>query len=170
MSILVACIGNIFLGDDGFGMEVYRRLAGRTLPNDVRVVDFGIRGFDLALALLDEATESAILVDAVPRGEPAGTLYVIEPEWEQPALIGAESDLPVEPHSLDPSSVFRLVLKLGGRPKRVLLVGCEPTPWPDDDDPPMELSAPVSGAIDEAVRLVEASIVQLREEHANCSP
>ncbi|MDQ3686285.1 MAG: hydrogenase maturation protease, partial [Acidobacteriota bacterium] len=51
--ILIAGIGNIFLGDDAFGCEVAQRLSGRTLPDEVRVVDFGIRGLDLAYALMD---------------------------------------------------------------------------------------------------------------------
>ncbi len=79
--ILVAGIGNIFLGDDAFGVEVARRLSGRELPRGVRVTDFGIRGYDLAYALLD-GYETTILIDACPRGEPAGTLYVIEPDLE----------------------------------------------------------------------------------------
>ncbi|MGH7848434.1 MAG: hydrogenase maturation protease, partial [Candidatus Binatia bacterium] len=72
--ILVAGIGNIFLGDDGFGVEVARELAKRKLPESVRVVDFGIRGFDLAYALLD-GYDLTILVDAAPRGGLPGTLY-----------------------------------------------------------------------------------------------
>ena len=84
----IAGIGNIFLGDDAFGVEVARRLAGRPLPEGVRVVDFGIRGFDLAYALLDDAHDVAILVDAAPRGEPPGTLYVIEPDWDEAEAIG----------------------------------------------------------------------------------
>ncbi len=78
-TILVAGIGNIFLGDDAFGVEVARRLSSRELPENVRVTDFGIRGYDLAYALLD-GYDTTILVDACPRGEPAGTLYVIEPD------------------------------------------------------------------------------------------
>jgi hydrogenase maturation protease len=77
--ILVACIGNIFLGDDGFGVEVARELSKRPLPSDVLVRDFGIRGLDLAYALLDHSGLT-ILVDASPRGELPGTVYLIEPE------------------------------------------------------------------------------------------
>ena len=76
--ILIAGIGNIFLGDDAFGVEVARRLVRRRLPDGVRVVDFGIRGLDLTYALLD-GYEAVILVDAAPRGGPPGTLYVLEP-------------------------------------------------------------------------------------------
>ncbi len=161
--ILIACVGNIFLGDDAFGVEVARRLAARPLPEGVRLVDFGIRGFDLALALLDESIEAAILVDAAPRGEPPGTLYVIEPEWkERPQSNSTEEESPFETHSLVPDKVLRLVLTLGGRPKRVLVVGCEPSPF-DEDDPPTELSPPVAAAIDEAAVLVESLVSQIRE-------
>ncbi|WZO98778.1 hydrogenase maturation protease [Isosphaeraceae bacterium EP7] len=159
--LLIACIGNIFLGDDAFGCEVARRLSVRSRPEGVRLVDFGIRGFDLALALLDEAVDVAILVDAVPRGEPPGTLYLIEPDWEAGADVNEPT--PFETHSLDPVKVLRLVLTLGGRSKRVLLVGCEPTPFDEDNDPPADLSSPVQEALDEAVRMVESLVVQIRE-------
>ena len=89
--VLVAGVGNIFLGDDGFGVEVARRLAGERLPEDVRVADFGIRGVHLAYELLD-GYDTAILVDAAPRGGQPGTLYVIEPEPELVALL-SESEL-----------------------------------------------------------------------------
>src|SRR5580658_7995516 len=77
--ILVACIGNIFLGDDGFGVEVARQMAARPLPPGVAVKDFGIRGFDLTYALLDPR-ELTILVDACPRGDAPGTVYLVEPD------------------------------------------------------------------------------------------
>jgi hydrogenase maturation protease len=153
--VLIACIGNIFLGDDAFGPEVARRLAGRPRPDGVRLIDFGIRGFDLALALLDEATDVAILVDAVPRGEAPGTLSVIEPEWEGGEECDSTNEARIEMHSLNPVKVFRLVRALGGRPKPVLLVGCEPAPLREDEDPATELS--------EAVRLVESLVVRVRE-------
>lgn len=165
--ILIACVGNIFLGDDGFGPEVARRLASRPHPEGVRLVDFGIRGFDLALALLDESTDVAILVDALPRSEAPGTLTVLEPEWdgdaETTSRAGAQDEALIETHSLDPVKVFRLVLTLGGRPKRVLLVGCEPTPWGEDEDPAMELSEAVEAAVDDAVLLVESLVAQILE-------
>jgi hydrogenase maturation protease len=161
--ILIACVGNIFLGDDAFGVEVARRLAGRPLPEGVRVVDFGIRGFDLTLALLDDTTDAFILVDAVPRGEPPGTLYVIEPEWIAGEETSPSQACPVETHAIDPVRVFRLAAAMGGTPRRILMVGCEPTPFDPDDDPPMELSAPVRAALDEAVLLVESLVAQVRE-------
>ena len=161
--LLIACIGNIFLGDDAFGCAVARRLATRSLPEGVRLVDFGIRGFDLALALLDDTVDAAILVDAVPRGEPPGTLYVIEPEWAQEAGSDFDDRQPVEMHALDPVKVLRLVLTLGGRPKRVFLVGCEPTPFDEDEDIATELSAAVGNAVVEAVGMVESLVARIRE-------
>lgn len=78
-SILIAGIGNIFLGDDAFGSDVAQLLMQRPWPENVRVSDFGIRGFDLMFALLD-GYDSVILIDAAPRGGIPGNLYTIEPE------------------------------------------------------------------------------------------
>jgi hydrogenase maturation protease len=156
-SILVAGIGNIFLGDDAFGVEVVRRLSTRELPNRVRVTDFGIRGYDLAYALLD-AYDVTILVDACPRGEPAGTLYVIEPDLSD--LGGPdEQQGAVEAHSMNPLNVLRLASSMGPV-KRVLLVGCEPgTLGPEEGQ--MGLSDPIEAAVDEAVNLVESLIEKI---------
>src|ERR1044072_7226323 len=99
-TILVAGIGNIFLGDDAFGCEVVKRLAGRAWPDNVKVIDFGIRGFDLAYALLD-GYDVTILVDATPRGETPGTLYTIEPEVDEIASIEGQGVV-VEKHGMNP--------------------------------------------------------------------
>jgi hydrogenase maturation protease len=154
--ILIACVGNIFLGDDGFGVEVARRLATRTLPEGVRLIDFGIRGLDLTFALADDAYDAVILVDAVPRGETPGTLYVIEPE------AAAAPALPFEAHALDPARVLSAAAALGGPLRRLLLVGCEPTPLDPDSEGSMDLSAPVQAAVDEAVALVESLVERIR--------
>lgn len=158
-SILVAGIGNIFLGDDAFGVEVVRRLATRRLPEGVRVVDFGIRGFDLAYALLD-GDEAAILIDATPRGGPPGTLYVIEPELDGLEEQGAPEET-VEAHTMDPVKVLRLVKAMGGQPKRVLVVGCEPATLDADENGQIGLSESVRAVVDEAVTLVESVIADL---------
>lgn len=160
--ILVAGVGNIFLGDDAFGVEVVRRLAERTLPEGVRVIDFGIRGFDLTYALLD-GYESAILVDATQRGGPPGTLYVIEPEPDEPGVTDV-GDLMIESHGMNPAKVLRLVAALGGQVKRILLVGCEPESLGSEEEMAMGLSPPVQAALDEAVRLVESLCVQLLDK------
>ena len=151
--ILVAGIGNIFLGDDAFGVEVARRLSARELPEGVRVTDFGIRGYDLAYALLD-GYDTTILVDACPRGEPAGTLYVIEPDLEN---LGGPEEGAVEAHSMNPLNVLRLAQSMGGRLKRILLVGCEPgTLGPEEGQ--MGLSEPIEVAVEEAAKLIEALV------------
>jgi len=154
-SILVAGIGNIFLGDDAFGVEVVRRLARRELPEQVRVVDFGIRGLDLTYALLD-GYEAVILVDAVPRGEVPGTLFVLEPTRGEAVESAA-----IEAHSMDPVKVLRLAEAMGGRVECLLLVGCEPAPADDEEDMREGLSAPARASVDEAVRLIESLVARL---------
>jgi hydrogenase maturation protease len=157
--LLVAGVGNIFLGDDAFGVEVVQRLARRPLPAGVRVVDFGIRGLDLAYALLD-GYEAVILVDATPRGGQPGTLYVVEPE-PGPAPPPGEGEPLMEAHNMQPDRVLRLVAALGGHVPRLLVVGCEPQMPAEDEDLPAEMTAPVRAAIDEAVLLVESLVTQL---------
>jgi hydrogenase maturation protease len=156
--VLVAGIGNVFLGDDGFGVAVAQRLAGRALPAGVRVVDFGIRGIDLVHALQDDP-DAAILVDALPGPEEPGTLTVLEPE------IGADEPAALEPHAMDPVSVLRTARRLGAAPGRTLIVGCQPLTRMTGEEPDvvMELSPPVAAAVDEAVALVEALLAELTE-------
>ncbi|HEY1946157.1 MAG TPA: hydrogenase maturation protease, partial [Bryobacteraceae bacterium] len=110
MSILVACIGNIFQGDDAFGCEVANVLLRRGPEQNVRVVDFGIRGLDLTYALLD-APELTILVDTVSRGGEPGTLYTIEPDLED---LEAAGQTAVDPHGMDPLQVLRVAKSMGG--------------------------------------------------------
>jgi hydrogenase maturation protease len=156
--ILVAGIGNIFLGDDAFGVAVAQRLLQRELPPEVRVVDFGIRGLDLTYALL-EGYEAVILVDAVPRGGAPGTLYVLEPAKETPADDG---DAVMQTHGMDPLKVLRLVEAMGGRIERLLLVGCELVPPADSHkDMQMGLSALVRDRVEEAVGLIESLVARL---------
>jgi len=152
--VLVAGIGNIFLGDDGFGVEVARRLAGRELPEGVEVKDFGIRGLDLAYALQD-GYELVVFVDATPRGEKPGTVYLIEPEIEE------DGEVSLDTHGMDPVKVIKLARALGAEPARTLVVGCEPqvvVSGEDYDDMLMGLSEPVRAAVEEAVKLVESLV------------
>jgi hydrogenase maturation protease len=154
--VLVAGIGNVFLGDDGFGVALADRLARRTLPAGVEVVDYGIRGMDLAYAMAGGGYDHVLLLDATPRGEPPGTLYVIEPEVDPDAVA-------VETHGMDPVTVLAMVQALGGAPPSTLVVGCEPHshPSPDDEEIVAELSEPVRASLDEAVRLVESLLEEL---------
>ncbi|HXN97782.1 MAG TPA: hydrogenase maturation protease [Candidatus Acidoferrales bacterium] len=158
-SILIAGIGNIFLGDDAFGVEVAQRLASRKLPERVKAIDFGIRGFDLAYALLD-GSDVTILVDGCPRGDKPGSLYVIEPDLN--SLNAPDSErAAVDAHSMNPMNVIRMAKSMGGELKRILLVGCEPaTLGPEEGQ--MGLSEPVAAAVDEAAKLVESLVEKIR--------
>jgi len=160
--ILVAGIGNIFLGDDGFGVEVARQLASRQLAEGVRVADYGIRGFDLAFAILDDP-RATILIDAMPRGEPPGTVYVLEPNLDGDATpsMPEHSDGSFQGHAMTPDSVFALVRTLGGRPRNVTVVGCEPLTLGPENEGCMGLSEPVANAVPEAVAIVEHLISRL---------
>jgi hydrogenase maturation protease len=154
-NILVAGIGNIFLGDDAFGVEVVRRMAALKLPQSVRVSDFGIRGFDLAYALQD-GYETTILVDACPRGQAPGTLYVIEPDLR--ALDNPDApQATVEAHAMNPLSVLRMAKAMNIEVKKVLLVGCEPETLGGEEGQ-MGLSASVEAAVNDAVKLVESLV------------
>ncbi len=159
--ILIAGIGNIFLGDDAFGSEVARRLLSRKLPDKVRVVDFGIRGLDLAYALLD-GYDVTILVDATPRGGEPGTLYTIEPDLSELDNLDAQGMM-IETHGMNPMKVLGMVKSMGGEFKRLLLVGCEPEPI-DTEEERMGLSEPVAAAVDEAVDLVESLVTKILKE------
>ena len=157
--ILIAGIGNIFLGDDAFGVEVAQQLARRALPDGVQVVDFGIRGLDLAYALLDDY-DATIMVDATPRGEAPGTLYVIEPDMDKLDELGEQS---IEAHNLDPVKVLAMVKMLGGQPRRLLVVGCEPAPL-ESEDGYMGLSEPVQMAVGEAISLIDSLVERIQAE------
>jgi hydrogenase maturation protease len=150
MKVLVAGIGNVFFGDDGFGVEVARRLSTRILPEGVLVKDFGIRGLDLTYALT-EGWDAAILVDAVPRGGAPGTLYVLDT---------SETDAPPEmdPHGMHPARVLALAREVGSPPKIVRLVGCEPASGSEME---MGLSREVEAAIDPACAMVEELLGEL---------
>jgi hydrogenase maturation protease len=166
--ILIACIGNIFFGDDGFGVEVAQRLMSRKTsqyPEGVQVVDFGIRGIELAYTLLDDY-DTLVLVDAVPRGGSPGTLYLIEPDL---AGIGPEQGVEagrvaLDSHSMDPVKVLAFARTLGARPIRTLLVGCEPSPMggsEEYEEMQMGLSEPVQAAVDEAVKMIDSLVEEL---------
>ena len=159
--ILVAGIGNIFLGDDGFGVEVVKRLSSRKFPASVRVVDFGIRGFDLAYALQD-GYEITILVDAYPHGQPPGTVSFVEPDLSE---LDEPGQAVVETHGMNPLNVLRMAASMNGGLKRVLLVGCEPATFGGEEGQ-MGLSEPVNAAIDEAVKLVASVVDRILQEHS----
>jgi hydrogenase maturation protease len=157
-TILVAGIGNIFLGDDAFGSEVARRLALREWPEGVKVVDFGIRGLDLAYALLDPC-EVTIFVDATPHGGDPGTVYMIEPDLEEFSGEGAEQTL-VDGHAMNPINVLKMVRSMGGTFKRILLVGCEPQSLGGEEGS-MDMSPAVQTAVGKAVEVIETLVADI---------
>jgi hydrogenase maturation protease len=150
--ILVAGIGNIFLGDDGFGSEVVRHAE---IPQDdelVRVVDYGIRGMHLAYDLLED-WDSLVLVDAVPsRGRP-GTLHVFQADCRTGS--GATG---LDAHSMDPETVFASLRALGGEPPYTVVVGCEAGSVEEG----IGLSDPVAEAVPRAARAVQEIVAALR--------
>ena len=165
--ILVAGIGNVFLRDDGFGVEVSHLLARRALPDGVRVEDYGIKGIHLAYDLL-EGYDALVLVDAVPMGEPPGTLAVIEPEPAigRATLSSSNADggsvVAVDAHAMSPDIVLATLTRLGGSVDRIVIVGCQP----GNLDEGMGLSPAVQAAVTAAVDLcleVIADIAQPAE-------
>jgi hydrogenase maturation protease len=155
--VLVAGIGNVFLGDDGFGVEVVRRLGARRARPGVTVADFGIRGLDLAYALQDY--DAAVFVDAAARGLAPGTLSVID------ARADAQGDVVPEAHGMDPVRVLRLARALGRIPEHVLVLACEPLAGPAavaDAEVRTELSPPVRAAVETALGLIDGLVDDLR--------
>jgi hydrogenase maturation protease len=144
---LVAGIGNIFLGDDGFGCELVRTLVTLELPEGVKVVDYGIRGLDLAYALL-EPYDTVIIVDAISRGEAPGTIYLLQPT--EPA----QTEISLDPHSMDPVHLMAMARSLGEIAAEMFIVGCEPLDFGDELEGRMALSEPVAQALPEGARAV----------------
>ena len=159
--ILVAGVGNIFLGDDAFGCEVVRALDASLLPDGVRVKDYGISGVHLAYELLD-SYELLVLIDAAPRGRKPGTVSLLEVDLDEivssaESVAGGEAPL-LDVHGMEPASILSLLASLGGRVDRVLVVACEP----ESVEEGIELSEAVAGAVPHAVALVEKVV---RGEH-----
>jgi hydrogenase maturation protease len=146
---LVAGIGNIFLGDDGFGGAVARRLLTVCLPASVRVFDFGIRGIHLAYELLDGNYSDVILVDAVSRGEPAGTVCLLD-LGDGHATI--ESSIIPDAHAMNPDAVIALIRSMVETPPKLWLIGCEP----ERIEEAMGLSESVRRAVDVAAGMVQS--------------
>lgn len=149
--VLVAGIGNVFLGDDGFGVEVVRRLAGVPLPDWVRVADYGVRGLHLAYDLAGADRELTILVDATERGDEAGTVHVVELD------TSVRGEPCLDAHGMQPDVVLNLVAWLGNEPRRVVLVGCEPEV--------LDHRMGLSPAVERAVGTAAGAVVDLVANH-----
>jgi hydrogenase maturation protease len=150
--VLVAGLGNIFLGDDGFGVEAVRRLTQQALPPGVETADIGVRGVHLAYQLLD-GYDTVVLLDATARGGAPGTVYLIDEAG--PGADAPTGSVPIDGHRMSPDAVLALLGTLcagtgGTRPGRIVVVGCEPACL----DEGIGLSEPVAASVDEAVRVV----------------
>jgi hydrogenase maturation protease len=157
--VLVAGIGNVFLGDDAFGVEVVKKLKQTSFPSGVNVVEFGIRGMDLVYALGD-GYDAAILIDAAPRGAEPGTIEVIEADDD--AFQGTT----IEGHGMHPSQAIALARQIGAIPARLLVVACEAAVIPSSEDEFSEgLSEPVAAAVDRAARLVIELVDDVRKSY-----
>jgi hydrogenase maturation protease len=160
--ILVAGIGNIFFGDDAFGCEVAAALMRRSLPEEVRVVDFGIRSYDLAYAIMD-GPDITILVDATSQGKTPGTVFLIEPDLNS---LDNENNEVLNAHSMNPVRVLQTVRSMGGKSGRIYLVGCEPAVL-EPEEGAMGLSAIVQAAVPKALEMIESLIRDLLAEKSH---
>jgi hydrogenase maturation protease len=162
MNILIAGIGNIFFGDDAFGCEVAAQLMRRPLPEGVRVIDFGIRSYDLAYAMMN-GPDVTIFIDATPRGQPPGTIYLLEPDEN---ILDSNFGEVVNAHSMNPVRVLQLIHSLGGQPGRLYLVGCEPAIL-ETEEGAMGLSEKVQAAVAPAIEMIETLIREISEGAGN---
>lgn len=152
MNVLLAGIGNIFLGDDGFGVEVMAQMDAADLPDGVKRADFGIRSVHLAYELL-EGYDALVLVDAMPLGEPAGTVVIFEPDDD--VVLPTAFDA----HTMNPATVLGLLAALGGHVPRVVVVGCQPLTVEEG----IGLSEPVIAAVQPAIDAVHRVLADLVE-------
>ena len=157
--VLVAGVGNIFLADDGFGVEVARVLAEQSWPEEISVADFGIRGVHLAYELLN-GYDALVLVDTLSRGQEPGTITLFEPDLSGTVANGEGTLKAMDAHGMDPAAVLAMVADMGGAVGRVLVVGCEPAELGER----MGLSPPVEAAVPEAVRAVNELLDDLISE------
>jgi hydrogenase maturation protease len=160
--VLIAGIGNIFLGDDGFGVEVIRRLAARELPGGVKVADFGIRAFDLAYALQD-GYETTILVDAYSHGQTPGTVSLVEPDLDD---LDAQPQTIVDAHAMNPIHVLRMAKSMNGTLGKILLIGCEPQTFGPEEGQ-LGLSDCVEASLNGAVDMVILAVHKALREGEN---
>lgn len=165
--ILVAGIGNIFHGDDAFGVEVAQEMMQQEWPEAVQVGEFGIRSYDLAYALMD-GYEAVVLVDATQREHPPGTVSLIEPDLSELDASGGEV---VNGHSMNPVRVLQLVQSLGGNLPAMpfYLVGCEPAVL-ETENGRLGLSEPVQAAVPKAIEMIQSLVQDLLPENTEAAP
>jgi len=155
---LISGFGNELLGDDGFGVEVARRLAACKLPPHIQTIDVGIAGLHFVLELMD-GFDAVIVVDAMKGGQPPGTLYVFTPCAAEGNLLSQDG---IDPHVAEPAQALKLARALGLLPADVTVVGCEPASCRLG----MPLSVWASAAVDRAVQTIQAMVVGERPNRA----
>jgi hydrogenase maturation protease len=158
--ILVAGIGNIFLGDDAFGSEVARQLMDERLPPEVRVMDLGIRTYDLAYAVMD-GYDVTILVDLTAQGQVPGTVYLLEPDLNQ--LDQLDTNL-ADAHSMDPARALQMVRRFGSTPGKLYLIGCEPAIL-EVEDGQIGMSDTVQASVPHAIKMIKTLVSDLLQEN-----
>jgi hydrogenase maturation protease len=151
--ILIAGVGNVLRGDDGFGVAAAWRLMARDdLPQGVKVIETGIGGMSLVQELMS-GYDALILLDACRCGDTPGRLYLIEPDV--PNAAGFDPDTRREyfadTHYATPIRALALLRAVAQLPAVIRIVGCEPDRV---DEFRLGLSAPVEGALSEAASLV----------------
>lgn len=148
--ILIACLGNIFYGDDAFGVEVAKNLSEKDLPESVKLIDFGIRGIDLAFELINDY-ELVILVDTIKIGAEAGSVFVLEPK-----LGDNENDNFT--HDLTPTKAMHIASRLKTKPKKMLLIGCEPANLEFNDEMSEVVKLAIEKAVEKILEIIERQI------------
>jgi hydrogenase maturation protease len=159
--ILVAGIGNAWMGDDGFGAEVVKRLGEIELPRGVAVMDFGTGGLNLAYEVM-RGYDALMILDISEQGGTPGTLYVIEAD-EDSVQAGIEDGDTLNPHGMDPKTMLRFVKSIGAWPGKVVVIACEPQTVAEIG---FKLSESVAGAVEPAVELVLTTIAELQTDTA----
>jgi hydrogenase maturation protease len=157
--ILVAGVGNIFLGDDAFGSHVARRMIECFSASNVRIIDFGIRGLGLAYALT-EGYDASIIVDTFARGAEAGTIYVVEPDAGE---IDRAAER-IEAHAMDPVRILALARSMGAELRNVRIVGCEPATFEPNEG--MDLSPQVAAAVEPTIQIIQSLIEEFLPKEA----
>jgi hydrogenase maturation protease len=158
--ILVAGVGNAWLGDDGFGGHVVSRLLEKGVPPGVHVQDFGSGGLDLAYEVM-RGYHAMVLVDVSQQGGEPGDVYVIEPD--PTGIKPIEDGEAISPHGMDPQTVLRFVKTVHGWPGKVVVVGCEPA---DVENLALELTPPVKAAVERAAGVVLEELNKLQSDAA----
>jgi hydrogenase maturation protease len=159
--VLVAGIGNAWMGDDGFGSEVVKQLGTVELPPGVAVMDFGTGGLNLAYEVM-RGYDALLILDISQQGGSPGTLYVIEADEDSVDGSIQDGDS-LNPHGMDPKTVLRFVKSIGAWPGKVLVIACEPAVV---EEIGFQLSESVAGAVEPAVKLVLEQIAELQTDAA----